>query len=127
MSEQIKQEISQLEERRCRAMETDDHAALEALFSDDLMYTHSNAKFDTKATYLGTLRSGAVKYKRVGRSDIEMQVHGDAVFVTGKSNVVVRVAGEDKNIQLRYSNVWLKQNGQWRFALWHATPLPRNS
>jgi ketosteroid isomerase-like protein len=127
MNESWLNEVSALEARRCKAMIEDDLATLEALFADDLMYTHSNALYDTKASYLQSLRSGAVKYKVVEREGIEMRVHGDAVFVTGKSRVVVAIGGEDKHVNLRYSNVWVKTAGGWKFALWHATPMPKGS
>ncbi len=125
MNDSITAEIERLEARRCKAQVEDDYATLEALIADDLVYTHSSAKVDSKASFLESLRSGAVKYRRIDRSDVRTQVHGDAVFVTGAAHVTVAVGGEDRQLQLRYSNVWLRGARGWQFALWHATPIPK--
>ncbi len=126
MSEAIKQEILRLEERRWTAMTQNDFATLEALLADDLVYTHSSAVVDDKASYLDSLRSGAVKYKSAEREPAKVAVHGEAVFVTGEARVSVLVRGQDKLIHMRYSNVWIKQAKGWRFALWHATVIPKS-
>ena len=124
MSSESKQTVRELEDRRCEAMVKDDLAALDALMAEDLIYTHSSALVDTKASYLESLKSGLVKYKKIDREDIEMRAHDNAVFVTGKARIAVRARGEDKTLILRYSNVWLKKDQGWQFALWHATPIP---
>jgi ketosteroid isomerase-like protein len=127
MSEQIKQQITQLEERRWAAMTQGDLAALSALLAEELIYTHSSAVVDSKASYLESLHSGDVKYKKAERDPITVVVHGDAAFVTGSARVSVHVRGQDKLINMRYSNVWIKQPGGWRFALWHSTAVPQNA
>lgn len=126
MSEAIKQQIMQLEARRWTAITQNDFAALDALLADDLVYTHSSAVVDTKSSYLESLRSGAVKYKSAEREPALVTVHGDTAFVTGEARVSVVVRGQDKLIHMRYSNVWINQAGVWRFALWHATALPKS-
>jgi hypothetical protein len=45
-------EIKALEDRRYRAMITGDTAVLDALCSDDLIYTHSKGDHDDKRSYL---------------------------------------------------------------------------
>jgi ketosteroid isomerase-like protein len=127
MSEQIKQQITQLEERRWTAMTQNDLPALNALLAEDLIYTHSSAVVDTKASYLESLRSGDVKYQKAQRDPIAVVVHGDAAFVTGSARVSVHVRGQDKLINMRYSNVWIKQPDGWKFALWHSTSMPQNA
>ena len=125
MSETVKQQIAQLEERRWTAMTQNDLATLDTLFADDLVYTHSSGTVDSKSSYIQSLRSGDVRYKSVERDPANIAVHGDAAFVTGAARVSVTVRGQDKMIHMRYSNVWLKQATGWRFSLWHATLAPK--
>jgi len=124
MSEHSIEEVRALEDRRVAATTANDLAALGALLSDDLIYTHSSAKLDDKESFLESLRSGAVRYVEIQRSDIRMKAHGDAVFVNGAARVEVLIAGAPKSLRLRYSNVWVKTPAGWRFALWHATTVP---
>jgi ketosteroid isomerase-like protein len=125
MSEAIKQQILQLEARRWTAITQNDLATLQHLLADELVYTHSSAVVDDKASYIDSLRSGAVKYKSAEREPANVVLHGDTALVTGDARVAVMVRGQDKLIHMRYSNVWINQAGTWRFALWHATSIPK--
>jgi ketosteroid isomerase-like protein len=127
LKQQVKQQITQLEERRWTAMTQNDFATLNELLADDLVYTHSSAVVDDKASYIESLRSGAVKYKKAEREPCTVTVHGDTAIVTGSARVSVFVRGQDKLIHMRYSNVWIKQAGGWKFALWHSTSIPASA
>lgn len=48
----------EVERRRSRAMIESDVATLRNLLDDDLVYTHSNAAMDNKASYLSKVESG---------------------------------------------------------------------
>jgi hypothetical protein len=125
MSEQVIKEISRLEDGRIEAMLKNDFSALDKLLANDLVYTHSSAKVDSKASFIESLRSGNTHYKKIDRHDVEVRVHDTTAIVIGGAHISVTVGGKDKEIDLRYSEVWLKREGAWQFALWHATPIPR--
>jgi ketosteroid isomerase-like protein len=46
--------IINLDKKRMLAMATKDIAALDALLADDLVYTHSTARLDTKQSLMGS-------------------------------------------------------------------------
>jgi len=117
-------EVSALEDQRVAATTAGDLATLGNLISDELIYTHSSGRVDDKRSFLESIRSGAVRYASIARSDIVMKRHGDAVFVNGDGDLEVVIGGAPKTIRMRYSNVWVKTPAGWRFALWHATPRP---
>jgi len=74
---QVAQEIGQLETRRFEAMLRGDVSALEQILSDDLTYTHANAVFETKAEFLGKMKSGQLKYESFGPEDLRVRVYGE--------------------------------------------------
>ena len=118
-------EVSKLEERRCAAMTGSDLATLESLLADTLTYTHSSAVVDDKASYVESIRSGRVKYLKVERFDTHSQVYGDTVITTGRARIDVKVSDVERNLNMRYANVWIKTPKGWRFALWQSTPIPK--
>ncbi|MEJ2174399.1 MAG: nuclear transport factor 2 family protein [bacterium] len=120
----IEQDILALEERRCAAMAANDVAALENLFHDDLIYTHSSAVVDTRASYLDTLRNGHTRYHSVKRSDEKVRVCGDTALVTGRAIIDVTVKGENKHLDTRFLDVWTKTPRGWKFIAWQSTKLP---
>ncbi len=52
------------EAARYAAQTANDFAAMERLFGDDLVYIHSSTAIDTKASFIESIRSGAVRYRR---------------------------------------------------------------
>jgi ketosteroid isomerase-like protein len=116
--------IQQLETRRFRAMCEGDVATLEQLLADTLVYTHSSASVDSKASYVAGIRSKKWVYKRVERAAEEIQVHGNCAVVTGEAHIDVAVGGTDKTLRSRYTNVWVDGAKGWQMAAWQSTPIP---
>jgi ketosteroid isomerase-like protein len=51
-----------------------DYAALERVLSDDLAYTHSNGKLDSKKDYIESLRSGKQAYTAAEHQSIDVRL-----------------------------------------------------
>ncbi len=73
------QTIIDLDKKRMHAMAEKDFATLNAVLADDLIYTHSSARLDTKQSLIGNMQSGATVYTSVEPSDVKAQDLGDAV------------------------------------------------
>jgi len=101
-----------------------DVAALGAMMTDDLTYTHSSGVTETKAEFLDALRSGKHVYKVIDAPGRRVRVHGDSAVVSGPCHVVVEPGGRRTEIDLYFSELYVKQGGAWRWALWHSTRLP---
>src|SRR5271169_985977 len=87
-------EIKALEDRRYRAMLDADIAALDALCSDDLIYTHSKGDHDDKRSYLDKVGSRHFTYLEITHpADRILVVHDAAALVTGRMTAKVSVAG----------------------------------
>ncbi len=117
-------EILALEDKRYAAMTSNDLAALEALFHDDMIYTHSSAVVDTRASYLEALRSGKTRYKTAKRFEEKVRFAGDAALVTGRAEFEVELNGAPKTLRLRFLNVWTKTPAGWKFIAWQSCSLP---
>ena len=112
------------ESQRLRALVTADYAALDRLLADDLTYTHSTAKLDTKATYLEPLVSGRTRYQSLEPSDVQVRVYGTTGVVTGILRSVALVAGKESRTDMRFTNVWVRRDGRWQMVAWQSTRLP---
>jgi hypothetical protein len=77
------QKIIELDRQRMVAMAEKDVAALTKILSDDLIYTHSSARLDTKQSLIGAMESGSTVYTSVEPSEVVAQDLGDAVVLTG--------------------------------------------
>src|SRR5438552_1930914 len=61
----LREEILALEAERTDAMVRQDIGALTSLLADDLAYTHSDGRTDTKETFLSLIAAPALRYLAV--------------------------------------------------------------
>jgi ketosteroid isomerase-like protein len=118
------QKIIDLDKKRMHAMAQKDIATLNALLSDDLVYTHSTARLDTKQSLIGAMESGKTVYTAVEPSDVKAQDLGNAVVLTGAARIGVTANGNPVSFRVRFTDVYVNKGGQWQMVAWQSTRLP---
>jgi ketosteroid isomerase-like protein len=122
-SEASQGEIRSCEDRRFQAMVAGDAAALGALLGDDLVYTHSSASVDSKASLIEGIRSGRFSYQKIERPQEEIRVYGPSAVVTGQARISLGGANP-RVLNLRYTDVWVRGEQGWQMVAWQSTPMP---
>src|SRR5262249_154205 len=117
-------EALRAEDARYAAQTSRDFAALEQLLGDDLVYIHSSAINDNKASYIDTQRVGTVIYRTMRRSDVTVRTYGCLSIITRLGNFDVTVKGEELAVQIRFHSIWAKRAGGVQFVSWEATRVP---
>lgn len=118
------QMIIELDKKRMQAMAAKDYAALNAIIADDLIYTHSSARLDTKQSLIGNMQSGSTVYQSVEPSDVKAQDLGDSVVLTGVAKIKVMTGGKPNVFTVRFTDVYAKRGGNWQMVAWQSTRLP---
>ncbi len=118
------QKVIDLDKQRMDAMAKKDLAALNMLISDDLVYTHSSARLDTKKTLIGNMESGGTVYTSLVPSDVKAQDLGDTVVLTGSCKISVMSQGRPNSFGVRFTDVWANKGGQWQMVTWQSTRTP---
>src|SRR6185437_1488600 len=102
---------------RMDVMTADDAAKqiseLEARFSADLVYTHSDASADSKQSYLDKLASGHFDYGVMDHPESSIVVRGDCALVFGDMRGEVLIAGATRVLNSKCLAVWVRENGNW--------------
>lgn len=124
MPSETKAAIRELEDRRYKAMCERDTKALDELLADSMVYTHSTAGVDSKASYVAGVRAGKWNYRRIERPVEDIQLHGDCAVITGHVRIDIVIDGTPKVLNSRYTNVWVKGKKGWQMTAWQSTPLP---
>ena len=117
------QTIIDLDRKRMDAMGHKDIAALNTIIADDLIYTHSSARMDTKKTLIGAMESGATVYTSVVPSGVVAQDCGDAVVLTGVAAISVMSGGKPNSFKVRFTDVYAKRAAGWQMVTWQSTKL----
>lgn len=117
-------QIDDLEDRRYTAMVDGDLTVLGDLLSDDVIYTHSNASVDTKASYLDRLRSGDLVYHSLEHTTDGVVSRPGVVIIGGTMSGSIHLHGVAKSLNSRVVAVWVAEDGRWRLAAFQPTPVP---
>jgi ketosteroid isomerase-like protein len=113
-----------LDAQRMTAMSQGDIGTLNALIADELVYTHSSARLDTKKSLIENMQTGKTAYTAVVPSDVKAQDCGDTVVLTGVARISVNSGGNAMNFGVRFTDVWVNKGGNWQMVVWQSTKLP---
>lgn len=117
--------LAAVDDARVAAAKSADPAQLDALYSDDLHYTHSNGKVDTKKSYIDSLVSHRTVYEGIDYQERHFSsVAPGVALMHGRAVFHVRNGDKKQDIDLTYLAVWREENGRWRFLAWQSCKLP---
>jgi ketosteroid isomerase-like protein len=123
MANAAEAELLRLDDERSRAMTAADTAALERLMSDDIVYTHSSGRLDSKKSFIASIANGTVKYRRIDRKEVAASLREGFCILTGAVEIDVETGGKLLNLKLRFSNVWERTGKGWQQIVWQSTPI----
>lgn len=117
------------EDERRVALVADDMAALAELVTDDLVHVHTTGNVHGKAQLLD--HAGRfLEFLNVERGPLTIRRIGpDAAVMTGPMTNTVRRRGIDEQVTVRafVTQVWVRRDGVWRIASFHAVRLPEEA
>jgi ketosteroid isomerase-like protein len=117
--------VKELEDRRYAAMIAGDLTAIDELFADNALYTHSYGGVDTKQSFIELVSpTGGIRYRAVHRSNETYYEYDHAVVISVRVHLELTARGEDRDVHGQATAVWLNNAGRWQFAVWHSTPVP---
>jgi len=122
-SNSVEQAVLKLEQQWEDALLKSDVPALERIYDDSLIYTHSSGAVDNKSVYVGNIKSGATKYESMKRDDIKVSVFDDTALVTCHWEVHVLNRGNKIDTNARYIHVYVKKKDGWKMVAHQATRL----
>jgi hypothetical protein len=117
-------EAMKAEDARYAAQTSSDFAAMDRLFGDDLIYVHSTAVVDSKASYIEKQRA-SLHYRVMKSSDVKVRVFGCLAIITGQGDYEVTADGKDATPHLRFTSIWAKRGPNVRFVSWESTAIPK--
>ncbi|MDP1752656.1 MAG: nuclear transport factor 2 family protein [Reyranella sp.] len=118
------QTIIDLDAKRMKAMAAKDVSTLEAVLADDLIYTHSSARLDTKRSLIEAMVKGTTVYTGVEPSDVKAQDLDDTVVLTGIAHIEIVSNGTPNAFGVRFTDVYTRRDDCWQMVTWQSTRLP---
>jgi ketosteroid isomerase-like protein len=118
-------DIVALEARLRAAQLTADVAELDALISNELLFTGPDGTLGTKAADLESHRSGAVRFRAHEPEELRVRHVGPTVAIAAlRARLAVEVGGQTVHGTFRYTRVWSQEaDGMWRVAGGHVSAV----
>jgi len=114
-------ELIELERQRAEALIRRDAATLDALWPADLMHIHSTGTVMGKDELMRYVLE-TLQFLELTRSDLKVQVYGDAALMTGRQ--LARMRRLDKpepvNAQSWVTQFWVRRPGGWVQSHFHS-------
>jgi ketosteroid isomerase-like protein len=117
----VKEGVLKAEEEWKAAVLKADRSTLEKLLTDDLSYTHSSGKTQTKQQFIEDVTGGATVYKSIEFDNTQVRQYGSVAVVTHSAVIITVQTGTSR---LYLTEVWAQQEGRWQMASRQATKLP---
>lgn len=117
------QAIIELDAKRMAASVAQNYDQLNQIIADDLIYTHSSARMDTKQSLMGNMRSGSTVYTAMTPSEVVAQDLGESVVLTGVCAISVMSGGKPNSFKVRFIDVYAKRPAGWQMVTWQSTRL----
>jgi ketosteroid isomerase-like protein len=119
----LEAEIRALDLAHAKAIFEGDARSLDRLMDDEVTVNHPTGRIvKEKKELLDLIRQGVIRYTAFERTPERFLFFPDMVVVMG-GEVVVPAPGAPnagKRLQRRYTNAWMRREGQWKLAFRHA-------
>lgn len=114
------QSALEFQSARFRAMIDADIDSLEDFLADDLSYSHTTGKTETKSAFLSTVESGEVNYVSMTPRDVEVRIYGDIAVITGLSRLQGAVGDRSVSFTIRFLDVSKRVGDSWQLVAWQS-------
>ncbi len=100
-----------------------DVATLDKLLADDLDYCTFRGDCETKAQYIGEVRSGRLKYVSIEPTVDRVKLYADTATATGRATVTAVRDGVEHTIHISWAGVLAWRDARWQLTTWTSTLL----
>ena len=116
--------VSAADDQRATATVAADRTKLNAIFSDELRYTHSSGLVDTKTSYMDSIVSGRTKYHAIHFEERKFTFPAPGIALeAGRAHMKSTSATGESDAMYAFLAVWREEKGQWRFLAWQSCKL----
>ncbi len=114
------------EAKRREALISRDVAALENLFTDDLVHVHASGQVDNKSRLIDQVRDGVFRFIDIARGPLQVRLYDRVAVMTGTMTNTLQGKDNTPNVvsQLHVTQVWILTPDGWKQSSFQSTRLP---
>jgi ketosteroid isomerase-like protein len=121
----VQSKIIALEKAWNQAYKLKDTKSLDGLLDNAIMLVNDDGTIQTKAEFLGSVRSASPQEQQVAPESMSVRVFGNAAIVTGVFRAKGVEGGKPYLRRERFVDTWIYKGGKWVCVATDATPVLR--
>jgi hypothetical protein len=119
-SEKESQAIIDLHKKKFSWLINRNYDSLLALFDDRVMYIHSNGMTETKSEVIKNLKDEVIAYSKSDVLESQVRIYENSAIVTGKGTFAGKARGNSFELNLLYTEVYIRDGRKWKLVSRHA-------
>lgn len=116
--------VKEAEKKWAAAVTKNDFAALEKLFAEELIYTHSNGASDSKREFIDNLKNGVRKYEAMDYDSTTVKIAGNTALLSAKGTLRVVTKGQKSEFKIVFLHTYVKRKDGWQLLGHQSARLP---
>lgn len=124
-SDKVKEALMRTEQALLDSLLKGDSAPFETTMADSFVFIAPDGTTQQRDEWLADLTNGNLKIASSTNDDMSVRLYGDAAVVTYRSTDKGTYKGTDISGQYRWTDVFIKQRGQWRIVSTQGTPIQK--
>jgi hypothetical protein len=98
--------------------------SLNAILDERVLYVHSNGWSQSKQEIVDDMHTGKLIYKQVTIKDARVRMYANTALVTGTGRFSGSREGHEFDMDLFYTEVYVRKGKKWMLASRHSNRLP---
>lgn len=123
----MKQSALEFQSARFKAMIEEDIESLEDYLADDLTYTHTTGRTESKSDFLSTIESREIDYISVVPRNVEVRIYGDLAVMTGLAEIHGALRDKEVSFTMRFLDVSRRADDSWQLVAWQSVRIPEDN
>jgi len=120
----VEEQIRALHEQGRQAALRGDAGFLQAHLADQYFAIVADGRLLTKAEAIEACKSGSIRYESINERDVRVDTYPEAAIVNSAASVEATIQGTRVRGDYRATFVYVKEEGNWREAVFQLTPAP---
>lgn len=116
-------EVSSLSRKKFSWLINKQADSLSWLLDEKVMYIHSNGWIQSKREILEDMHSGKLVYIHVDVKEDQVRLYGNTALVTGRGKFAGINGGKEFELDLVYTEVYIRKKKEWLLVSRHANRL----
>jgi ketosteroid isomerase-like protein len=120
--------VQRIDQSRLEAMRKGDGTALARVFSDEMVFIHSDGRSESKKDYVKNMTAGDTAYTDIKTYDVNVrQIAPEVILLSGAQDMRKKLGSTWSDIKIRFLSVWKNEGGTWRMVAWQSMKPSGNS